>query len=117
MLSGNARDEICATVETLRGELDDLTVRGLKTAGPEDLRTLDAARDELSKIGAAHLAERAGSLVDAIRADGREAPVLLMRAETSLRVFERVLTLEHVAGVLEAAAEAESQEQDVEEEN
>ncbi|HVK78871.1 MAG TPA: hypothetical protein VM734_36475 [Kofleriaceae bacterium] len=105
-LSPDERDQICATVETLRGELDDLVVRGLRAAGPDDLRTLDGMREELTRIGAAHLAERAGALVDAIRADHGDAAVLLMRAQTSLRVFERVLTLDHVAGLLEAAASA-----------
>jgi len=101
MLSAEQRDEICATLETVRGELDDLVVRGLRAAGPDDLRTLDAAREELGKIGATHIAGRAGSLVDAIRADARDAPSHYMRAQTSLRVFERVLTLDHVAGLLD----------------
>src|SRR5579862_8686906 len=104
MLSTEERDEVCGMIETLRGELDDLALRGLKTAGPDDLRTLDSLRDECVRIGAAHLAERTSTLVDAIRGNDASAGASLMRAQTSLRVFERVMTLDTVAEVLDVAA-------------
>src|SRR5262245_18408531 len=104
MLSPDERDEICGTVETLRGELDDLVVRGLRAAGPDDLRTLDGAREELARIGATHLAACTESLLDGIRGDAEDAPTRLQRAQTSLRVFERVLTLDHVGSLLQVAA-------------
>src|SRR5262245_60564024 len=104
MLSAEERNEVCGMIETLRGELDDLALRGLRTAGPDDLRTLDSLRQECARIGAAHLAERTTALVDAIRGSDASAGVSLMRAQTSLRVFERVMTLDTVADALELAA-------------
>lgn len=105
MLTPEERDEICATVETLRGELDDLVVRGLKAAGPDDLRSLEAMRAEFSRIGARHLADGAGGLVDAIRAEDKKASILLLEAQSSLRVFERVLTLDYVANLFDESGE------------
>ncbi len=104
MLSAEERDEVCDVVETLRGELDDLAVRGLRAAGSDDLRTLESAQKEFTRIGAGHLAERTSDLVGAIKSDDVKAAGCLMRAQTSLRVFERVLTLGNVADALDAAA-------------
>ncbi len=106
MLSPEERNEVCGMIETLRGELDDLALRGLKAAGPDDLRTLDSLREECARIGAAHLADRTSMLVDAIRGSDASAAISLMRAQTSLRVFERVMTLDTVADALEEAAAA-----------
>ncbi len=117
MLSLEERDEVCGMIETLRGELDDLALRGLRTAGPDDLRTLDSIREECARIGAAHLAERTTALVDAIRGSDASAGASLMRAQTSLRVFERIMTLDTVADALEQAASMlEEEEADEEEE-
>jgi hypothetical protein len=116
MLSPEERDEVCGMIEMLRGELDDLALRGLRAAGPDDLRTLDSLKDECGRIGAAHLAERTTALVDAIRGSDAGAGAALMRAQTSLRVFERVMTLDTVADALELAATLPVEEEPSEEE-
>jgi hypothetical protein len=102
--------EIIQTVERLRGEFDDLAVRGLRPAGPEHLATLDALREEFRRIGAEHLAGLIEALVGAIRANDRGAARALLRAQASLRVFERVLTLESAAEVIAALAEPPAEE-------
>jgi hypothetical protein len=93
-------DEIIQTIERLESALDDLAVRGLRSAGPQDLAGLDALREEFERIGASHLAERVAAVTTAIRNDDRKAAAALLHARASLRVFERVLTLEVAAGVL-----------------
>jgi hypothetical protein len=102
-------DEIMPTVERLRAAFEDLTVRGLRSAGSEHLSMLAALRDEFERVGAEHLAGRITTVIDGIRADDRSAAAALLRAQASLRVFERVLTLEVagevLAGLLEPAAE------------
>ncbi|HEX5270937.1 MAG TPA: hypothetical protein VFW33_10635 [Gemmataceae bacterium] len=97
--------EIVQTVERLRGEFDDLAVRGLRPAGPEHLATLDALCEEFRRIGAEHLAGLIVAVVEAIRGNDRDAARALLRAQASLRVFERVLTLESTAEILAALAE------------
>jgi len=51
---------------------------------------------------AAHLAGRLEVLIAAIRSDDRSSPGALMRAQASLRLFDRLLTLESVDAQLGA---------------
>jgi hypothetical protein len=106
-------DEIVQTIERLQSAFEDLAVRGLRSAGPADLATLTALREEFERIGADHLAGRIGAVIDAIRNDDRAAAAALLRAQASLRVFERVLTLEVAADALQGLL-ASSEEEDEE---
>jgi hypothetical protein len=92
-------DEIVQSLDRLQSAFEDLTVRGLRAAGPSQLTTLEALRAELERVGANHLAGRVAAVINAVRNDDRSAAAALFRAQASLRVFERVLTLE-VAGDL-----------------
>ncbi|MCI0357642.1 MAG: hypothetical protein L0211_04040 [Planctomycetaceae bacterium] len=95
-------DEIVFTLEQLRRELEDLGARGLRAVGPQRLSKLGVIREELERIGAAHVAGQLSTLVKAIENDDRSAAAALLRAQTSLRVFERLLTLETAAAQLPA---------------
>ena len=108
-------DEIVQTIDRLQGEFEDLAVRGLRAAGTAHLGSLEALREEFTRIGAGHLAGRIEQVIAAIRNDDRQAATALLRAQASLRVFERVLSLEAAAGMLEAlvqAADGEASEED-----
>lgn len=94
--------EVLRTVDRLHGILADLMVRGLRSAGEAQVAPLEAVQQELDRIGASHLSGRIQALVDAIRDDDRGAARALLRAQTSLRLFERVLTLEHAVEMLDA---------------
>src|SRR5262249_2718271 len=59
--------EVLQTIDRLNAALADLMVRGLRSAGQAQLGPLDALREELERIGAAHLAGRITALLDAIR--------------------------------------------------
>jgi hypothetical protein len=93
--------EILQTVERLHGALADLVVRGLRAAGREQLALLASLRQELERIGGHHLASRLADLLDGLRQGERSAAAALLRAQTSLRLFERILTLEHAADLLQ----------------
>jgi hypothetical protein len=105
-----ATEEIVQTIDRLRGAFEDLAVRGLRSAGPQELATLRAVREEFERIGADHLAGRIAAVIRGVENGDRSAARALLQAQASLRVFERILTLE-VAGhtlqamVAEAAAE------------
>ncbi|MCX4247674.1 hypothetical protein [Paraliomyxa miuraensis] len=89
--------------------IDELVVRGVRAAGPNEYGRLEALRDELSRVGARHLAEQLGALAEAVRNDDPEAPAGLLRAQTSLQLFDRVLTLRVVeAGLAVAGQEVEA---------
>lgn len=111
MLTLEQRDEVARTVETIRGRLEELVVRGVTSAGPDEAATLGALRDELTRLDAPHLASRLGELADALTQGGRGGGVRrLLLANTTLRVFERVMTLDVVDGLLGAAAASDPDE-------
>jgi hypothetical protein len=93
-------DEIVQTVERLHKEFADLAIRGLRSSGPEHLSALSALREEFERIGADHLAGRIAAVTDALRSGASSAAPALLRAQASLHVFERLLTLEAAAEAL-----------------
>lgn len=95
------RLEVCDTLQALSKELDDLVVRGLRAAGPQDLAALQAMQEELARAGAAHVAGRLEVLLGRIRAGDAGGPAALMGLMATLRVFERVLTLDTLADGIE----------------
>ena len=104
-------EEISQTIDRLQRAFEDLAVRGLRSAGPQDLATLRAVREEFERIGADHLAGRIAEVIRAIVAGERSAAAALLRAQGSLRVFERILTLEVAARALQGMIHAEQAEE------
>src|SRR5438477_3869916 len=102
--------ELRDALDRLHAVMDDLAVRGLRAAGPQDLAKLTALRDEFRAAGAGHVAERLNTAIEAVRADDRGAAVSLLRAMTVVRLFDRMLTLEVAAGMLQTEFTAEGAE-------
>ena len=98
--------EVLQALQHARTLLDELVVRGVRAAGPAELGRLDALREELGRVGARHLAEQLRALADAMRADDPAATRGLLCAQTSLYLFDRVLTLRVVERGLVEAMEA-----------
>jgi hypothetical protein len=94
-------NEIVQTLEHLETTLEDLGVRGLSATGPQELAALRGLREELERIGADHLAGRIATLITAVENDDARVAAALLRAQASLRVFERILTLEIAAAQLQ----------------
>ncbi len=86
--------EIVQTIEHLQRTFEDLMLRGLKAAGPGEINTLTNIQEECERIGAYHLASRVGAIVEAIQSNSRTGAEALMKAQTSLRLFDRILTLD-----------------------
>lgn len=104
-------DEIAHTIERLRSQLEALAVRGIRAAGPGDVALLRAAGEEFERVGAEHMTERIGDVVRTLEQGDCPAAAALLRAQTSLRLFERVLTLEIAQAALDALVEAKSAEE------
>lgn len=100
--------EIQQLVEHLQGVLENLITRGLRAAGLAERNALATLGDEFTRIGASHLAERVQALCDALEADHRDGPNRLLKAQASLRLFERVLTLEVARASLKQWQEAQT---------
>jgi hypothetical protein len=97
--------EVLQALQHGRTLLDELVVRGVRAAGPTALARLDALRVELGRVGARHLDEQLRALCEAMRADDPTATSGLLLAQTSLYLFDRILTLRVVeAGLMEAEA-------------
>ena len=103
-------DEIVQTIDRLQIELEDLTVRGLRTAGTAHLASLQGLREEFERIGAGHLAGRIATVIEAIRNDDLGAAAALLRTQASLRVFERILTLEAAPLMFQPVPDADDSE-------
>lgn len=86
--------EIQQIVEHLQSVLENLVTRGLRAAGVAERNALATLGAEFTRIGAGHLAERVLVLREAIENDHRDAPERLLKTQASLRLFERILTLE-----------------------
>jgi hypothetical protein len=104
------REEVVQVVGRLETLSEELAVRGLRTAGPEHFSSLDVIREELERVNAEHLADRVEALATATRNDDRGAAAALLRLRASLRLFERMLTQEVVAEVLESTLVGEGEE-------
>jgi hypothetical protein len=104
--------ELRDALDRLHAAMEDLAVRGLRAAGPQDLAKLAALRDEFRGAGAGHLAGRLDSTIEAVRADDRGAAATLLRAMTATRLFDRMLTLEVAASLLAADKAAAGDGQD-----
>jgi hypothetical protein len=87
--------EIVQTIDHLQRTFEDLMIRGLKAAGPSEVNTLSNIQEECERIGAYHLAGRVEAILEEINKGGRSGARALMRAQVSLRMFDRILTLEH----------------------
>lgn len=92
--------ELRDALDRLHAAMEDLLVRGLRAAGPQDLAKLTLLRDEFRNAGAGHIAERLDATIEAVRADDRGSAAALLRAMTATRLFDRMLTLEVAAGML-----------------
>lgn len=102
--------ELVTTIKFLQSEFEELAIRGLRTCGPEHLTSLKNVCDELSQINATHLAGRIRELIQAIESDDRKAAEALLRAQSTLRTFERVLTLEFAEQLLAQPVQIEEGE-------
>lgn len=102
-MSAEAQGEALGLALRLGTLLDDLAVRGLRACGPEELARLRSQRDGLAGMGATHLAEVLDALLDDLESGRREGARSLLRARSSLRVFERLLSLRMVGEALSDA--------------
>jgi hypothetical protein len=93
--------EAVTTLDDVQELLDDLAVSGLRTVVPATLARLRGYGEEFGQIGAEHLSEQLGRLVSSIEADDRAAAEDMVRLQTSLRMFERILALEAASASLQ----------------
>jgi hypothetical protein len=107
-------EELRDALDRLHSAMDDLVVRGVRAAGAKDLAKLGALRDEFRAAGAEHVAEKLSTLIDAVKNGDRTAAPALMRAVTTFRLFDRMLTLEVARGTIAQSLAADGEGEDAE---
>jgi hypothetical protein len=98
-------DELRVSIERLRTLLENLIVRGLRACGPDELVQLKSHAEYLERAGAGHVGSILAGLHDQIEKDDRASARTLLKAQTSVRLLERLLTLKVVAGRYQFAVE------------
>ncbi len=96
-------EELRISIERLRSLLETLVVRGLRACGPDELTQLKSYTEQLERTGAGHVAAALAELHERIERDDRAAAGTLLRAQTAVRLLERLLTLRVVSGQYAAA--------------
>ena len=96
-------DELRVSVERLRTLLENLVVRGLRACGADELAQLKAEVEHLDSVGAAHVSAVLAELHAQIERDDRAAARTLLKAQTAVRMLERLLTLRIVKSRYEHA--------------
>ena len=99
----NAAHEVVGALFASQQALEELVVRGLQSTGPDDVHRLHAIGEEFRRAGASYVAEQIEALVRHVRSAEPGAPRALLRAQTVLRVFERVLSIDVATAALAGA--------------
>jgi hypothetical protein len=98
-------EELRIGLERIRTLLENLTVRGLRACGPDELAQIGSHAENLDQSGAGHLAAVLSELRSQIESDQRASAVALLHAQTNVRLLERLLTLRVVRQRYAAAIE------------
>lgn len=91
-------EELRVSMERLRTLLENLILRGLRACGPDELGELQSYTEHLERAGAGHVAAVLAELHAQIQKDDRASAQTLLKAQTSVRLLERLLTLRVVKG-------------------
>ena len=86
-----------------------LGMRGLRAVSIEQLNWLKHTRDSLREMGAEYLARKMTELMDAIDRNDSTSAARFLDLLTSIRVFDRVLTLESSEHALRRMAAEEDE--------
>jgi hypothetical protein len=113
----NECDELRVNIERLRTLLESLLIRGLRACGPDELARLGSYAEHLDRSGAGHVAGALAELQACIEKDDRASARALLRAQMSVRLLERLLTLRVVKSQYEASLSAPPAETATEDED
>ena len=89
----------------LQRETELLCVRGVRALSTEQHNWFDNASDQLGEMGAEFLSQKITAFLQAVDADDRLASGRLLDLLTTIRIFERVLTLRNAETVLHSIRE------------
>ena len=95
-----SNEALISTISQLQAEVETLGLRGLRAASAEQLQWLRHTRDSLSEMGAEFLAAKMTQLLASMEQTQSDAAARLLDLLTTIRVFDRVLTMQTVESIL-----------------
>lgn len=98
-------EELRVTLERLRTLLEAIVLRGLRTCDGDQLAMLGSYTEQIEQAGAGHVAAALATLRTCIERNDQASAVSLIRAQTAVRMLERLLTLRVVGAHYDAALE------------
>ncbi len=87
-------DALIALIQQLQVEVETLGVRGVNVASAEQINWFRHTRDRVAEMGAEHLAQKMSPLIESMEGQGTAGSARLLDLLTTIRVFDRVLTLQ-----------------------
>lgn len=108
--------ELQVSLDRLRAMLEMFIVRGLRACGPEQLVQLKAFTEQFEQAGASHVASVLADLHSLIEKDDRASARALLKAQTSVRMLERLLTLKVIEGNYKLALHASENGDEIDDE-
>jgi len=105
-------EEIRLAIDQMRSMLENLSVRGLRACGTDEITQLKSHAEYLDRAGAGHVAATLAQLQSEIEKDDRAAAGTLLQAQIAIRMLERVLTLKVVRTQYQAAAQMQKMSAD-----
>ena len=99
-------DAIISIIQQLKTETETLGIRGISVPSEEQLRWFRHTRDRTAETGAGFLASKLTQLIDSLERGDKDAAGRLLDLLTSIRVFDRVLTLQTAETALLQTVEA-----------
>jgi hypothetical protein len=96
-------EELRVGVERLRTLLENLTVRGLRACGPDELAQLGSYCEHFDGTGAGHLASALAALKRQIEQEDPQSAKTLLETQLNVRLLERLLTMRVVKAQYSAA--------------
>ncbi|MBF0103375.1 MAG: hypothetical protein HQK77_20940 [Desulfobacterales bacterium] len=88
------QQEILKMIQRLQSLFEDLVLCGLRTAGPDMLSKLRQMYEEFNRTGAMYLANLLNELIHKLDIDDKTVASAFQKAQTSLKIFERLLTMD-----------------------
>lgn len=97
-------DGLISIVTQLQVEVETLGIRGVSAASSEQLNWFRHTRNRVSEMGAEFLSQKMTPLIDCMEGGGTDGATRLLDLLTTIRVFDRVLTLQTAEERLQAMA-------------
>ena len=105
-MSSTAEDDLDHVLEQLKTEMEAIGARGVRSLASDQLHWLQHTQKSLASMGAGFLACKLQRFIDSLETADGGAAERFLDLLTTIRVFQRTLTIESVHTAMQLALEA-----------